>query len=99
LKVLNDIGISAIETHLEKLTDQLCEQLLDTAYEVVSSRRTGEKSQIVCIRNTSGLSSMDLYTHLRKRNIITAPRGERLRISPHFYNTHEEIDELVKALP
>jgi selenocysteine lyase/cysteine desulfurase len=42
---------------------------------------------------------MDLYTHLRKRSIITAPRGERLRISPHFYNTHEEIDELVKALP
>lgn len=99
LKLLNEVGISAIETHLEKLTDDLCEQLQDTTYEVVSSRRTGEKSQIVCIRNTAGLSSMDLYTHLRKRNIITAPRGDRLRISPHFYNTHEEIDELVKALP
>ena len=99
LKLLNEVGISAIESHLEKLTDHLCEQLQDTAYEVVSSRRTGEKSQIVCIRNTTGLSSMDLYTHLRKRNIITAPRGDRLRISPHFYNTHEEIDELVKALP
>jgi selenocysteine lyase/cysteine desulfurase len=99
LKLLNEVGISAIETHLEKLTDHLCEQLQYTAYEVVSSRLTREKSQIVCIRNTTGLSSMDLYTHLRKRNIITAPRGDRLRISPHFYNTHEEIDELVKALP
>ncbi len=99
LKLLNEVGVSAIETHLEKLTDHLCEQLQDTAYEVVSSRRTGEKSQIVCIRNTTGLSSMDLYAHLRKRNIVTAPRGDRLRISPHFYNTHEEIDELVKALP
>jgi selenocysteine lyase/cysteine desulfurase len=99
LKLLNEVGISAIESHLEKLTDHLCEQLQDTAYEVVSSRRTGEKSQIVCIRNTTGLSSMDLYTHLRKRNIITAPRGDRLRISPHFYNTHEEIDELLNALP
>jgi len=59
----------------------------------------GEKSQIVCIRNTAGLSPMDLYSHLRKRNIITAPRGDRLRISPHFYNTLEEMDELVKALP
>ena len=99
LKLLNEVGISAIETHLEKLTDHLCEQLQYTAYEVVSSRLTREKSQIVCIRNTTGLSSMDLYTHLRKRNIITAPRGDRLRISPHFYNTQEEIDELVKALP
>jgi selenocysteine lyase/cysteine desulfurase len=99
LKLLNEVGISTIQVHLEKLTDHLCEQLRNTDYEIVSSRRKGEKSQIVCIRNTAGLSSMDLYTHLRKRNIITAPRGDRLRISPHFYNTLEELDELVKALP
>ena len=99
LKILNEIGISTIQAHLEKLTDYLCEQLQNTAYEVVSSRRREEKSQIVCIRNTAGMSSMDLYTHLRKRNIVTAPRGDRLRISPHFYNTFEEIDDLLKALP
>jgi selenocysteine lyase/cysteine desulfurase len=99
LKLLNEIGISTIQAYLEKLTDYLCEQLQNTDYELVSSRRKGEKSQIVCIRNTAGLSPMDLYTQLRKRNIITAPRGDRLRISPHFYNALEEIDELVKALP
>ena len=99
LKLLNDVGISAIQAHLEKLTDYLCEQLRNTDYEVVSSRHKGEKSQIVCIRKTAGLTSMDLYSHLRKRNIITAPRGDRLRISPHFYNTLEEMDELVMALP
>ncbi|HKB66104.1 MAG TPA: aminotransferase class V-fold PLP-dependent enzyme [Pyrinomonadaceae bacterium] len=99
LKLLNEVGISTIQAYLEKLTDYLCEQLQNTDYELVSSRRKGEKSQIVCIRNTAGLSPMDLYKHLRKRNIITAPRGDRLRISPHFYNTLEEIDELVKALP
>jgi len=42
---------------------------------------------------------MDLYTHLKNKNIITAPRGDRLRISPHFYNTLEEIDQLVSTLP
>ncbi|HYU99197.1 MAG TPA: aminotransferase class V-fold PLP-dependent enzyme [Pyrinomonadaceae bacterium] len=99
LKLLNEVGINTIQAHLEKLTDHLCEQLRNTNYEVVSSRRKGEKSQIVCIRNTAGQSSMDLYSHLRKRNIVTAPRGDRLRISPHFYNRLEEIDELVKALP
>jgi selenocysteine lyase/cysteine desulfurase len=99
LKLLNEAGISTIQAYLEKLTDYLCEQLQNTDYELVSSRLKAEKSQIVCIRNTAGLTPMDLYTHLRKRNIITAPRGDRLRISPHFYNTLEEIDELVKALP
>ena len=99
LKLLNEVGVSRIQAYLETLTDHLCEQLRKTSYEVVSSRRAGEKSQIVCIRNTAGLSSMDLYAHLKKRNIITAPRGDRLRISPHFYNSIEEMAELVNALP
>ncbi len=99
LKLLNEVGIPRIQAYLETLTDHLCERLRDRDYKVVSSRRLGEKSQIVCIRHTGGLSSMDLYAHLKKRNIITAPRGDRLRISPHLYNTLEEIDELVKALP
>jgi cysteine desulfurase / selenocysteine lyase len=99
LKLLNEVGIGSIQGYLETLTDYLCEQLRNTPYEVVSSRQAGEKSQIVCIRNTAGRSPMDLYVHLKNKNIITAPRGDRLRISPHFYNTLEEIDELVKALP
>src|ERR1044072_2669898 len=98
LNLLNEVGIRRIQAHLELLTDSLCEQLGNTAYEVISSRQTGEKSQIVCIRHP-GLTSMELYSHLKQRNIVTAPRGDRLRISPHFYNTPEEIDALVAALP
>ncbi len=99
LDLLTATGIPNIQRHLETLTDHLCDKLQDTDYQVVSSRRIGEKSQIVCIRHTGGLTSMDLYSHLKKRNIITAPRGDRLRISPHLYNTLEEIEELVVALP
>jgi cysteine desulfurase / selenocysteine lyase len=99
LDLLIETGISSIHSYLEALTDDLCEQLRDTDYQVVSSRRPAERSQIVCIRHTAGLTSMDLYAHLKKRNIITAPRGDRLRISPHLYNSHEEIEELVDALP
>ena len=99
LKLLNEVGVAKIQMHLEMLTDHLCERLQNTGYEVVSSRRVGEKSQIVCIRHLNGLSAMDLYAHLKQRNIITAPRADRLRISPHLYNTLEEIDGLVSALP
>ena len=99
LDLLTEVGIHRIQSHLELITDHLCEQLKGADYQVVSSRRAGEKSQIVCIRHTGGLTSMELYSHLKKRNIITAPRGDRLRISPHLYNTLEEMDELVNALP
>jgi selenocysteine lyase/cysteine desulfurase len=99
LELLTRTGIHNIAQYLEQLTDYLCERLSSTAYEVASSRLAAEKSQIVCIRNRRGLTPMALYAHLKARNIITAPRGDRLRIAPHFYNTFAEIDEFVDNLP
>jgi selenocysteine lyase/cysteine desulfurase len=99
LKILSETRINRIQAHLEALTDYLCERLASKPYRIVSSRQRGEKSQIVCIQHTGGLSAMNLYAHLKERGIITAPRGDRLRISPHLYNTAEEIGSLVDSLP
>jgi cysteine desulfurase / selenocysteine lyase len=99
LKLLTEVGIVKIQKHLEMLTDHLCERLRDSCYAVLSSRRPTEKSQIVSIQHRGSFTAMDLYLHLKNRDIITAPRGTGLRISPHFYNTIEEVDALVAALP
>jgi len=99
LKLLTETGVERIAAYLEQLTDYLCERLRNRGYQIVSSRRPGEKSQIVCVRHNRGLTPMALYAHLKQRNIITAPRGDRLRIAPHLYNTREDIDALVDALP
>jgi selenocysteine lyase/cysteine desulfurase len=99
LELLSRFGVQNVANYLEELTDHLCEGLKSRNYEVVSSRAPGEKSQIVCTAPHKGSSAMDLYIHLRERNIITAPRNDRLRISPHVYNTAAEVDEFIKALP
>lgn len=99
LKLLHETGVERISVHLNELTDYLCEQLQGHDYEIVSSRRAGEKSQIVCIRHRGGLTPMALYSHLKLQNIHAAPRGDRLRISPHLYNLPEEIETLVNNLP
>jgi selenocysteine lyase/cysteine desulfurase len=99
LGLLKDVGIERIAAHLEGLTDYLCERLASLGYKVISSRRAGEKSQIVCLEPKEGWTAMALYAHLKKENILAAPRGDRLRISPHLYNTFEEMDALLSALP
>jgi cysteine desulfurase / selenocysteine lyase len=99
LSLLQETGVERIAAHLGELTDYLCERLGNSRYRIVSSRLPGEKSQIVCIRHEGEWSPMALYHHLKKQGIIAAPRGTRLRISPHLYNTAEEIDALVDALP
>jgi cysteine desulfurase / selenocysteine lyase len=100
LELLTALGVAQTARHLKQLTDHLCERLRGKlSYKVVSSRLPREKSQIVCIRHQGGLEAMAVYSHLKKQTIITAPRGDRLRIAPHLYNTREEIDELVDSLP
>jgi selenocysteine lyase/cysteine desulfurase len=99
LELLTALGVAQNARYLEELTDDLCDRLRSAPYEVVSSRLAHEKSQIVCIRAEGGMSAMALYVHLKKQNIITAPRGDRLRIAPHVYSTHAEIEGLIDALP
>ncbi|HEX6283318.1 MAG TPA: aminotransferase class V-fold PLP-dependent enzyme, partial [Pyrinomonadaceae bacterium] len=56
LDLLQRYGPERIETYLEQLTDYLCERVQTRDYDIVSSRTPGEKSQIVCIRHTGGVS-------------------------------------------
>jgi len=99
LKLLHETGLKNIENYLEELTDYLCELIASKNYEIVSSRAKGEKSQIVCIKHRGGLTSNDIFKHLERENIIVSPRGDRLRIAPHFFNNREDIEKLAENLP
>jgi len=99
LQLLKNTGTGAIAAYLTQLTDYLCSRLHEKPYKVVSPRTEAEKSQIVCITSREGMPAMKLYALLRSKNIVTAPRADRLRIAPHFYNTTQDIDSLVTALP
>ena len=98
IDLLLEVGPEKIEAYLLSLSEYLAERLTSKGYEVVSSRRPGETSAIVTCRHETH-SPRDLYRLLQSKNIITAPRMNRLRISPHFYNTREEVDALIDALP
>lgn len=98
LDLLHQTGVENIERHLGELSDQICDSLARRDYQIVSSRVPGERSQIVCIKHRGGISSNELAAQLEKENVIVSPRGERLRIAPHFYNTSEDIDRLLDAL-
>jgi cysteine desulfurase / selenocysteine lyase len=99
LKIFHEYGVENINAHLLELTDYLCENINQSDYEIVSSRRGGEKSQIVCIKNKKGLTAHETVKQLHQKGVIVIPRGDRVRISPHFYNTKSDIDKLIAALP
>lgn len=99
LTLLRDTGLGAIRDHLNELTDSLCDHLSSRNYQLVSSRRPEEKSQIVCVKHRDGIPSVKIAKDLEAKGIIVSPRGDRLRIAPHFFNNLEDIERLVEGLP
>jgi cysteine desulfurase/selenocysteine lyase len=98
LDLFLEIGPEKIEQYLLSLSDYLADRLAGKGYKVAGPRNPGETSAIVTCQHPRH-SPGDLFGVLRSQNIITAPRMNRLRISPHFYNTRKEVDALIEALP
>lgn len=99
LTLLKETGLDRIEKHLESLSDELCERLAAKDYDIVSSRKDGEKSAIVCIRHRGGLDCNAIAERLMADNIVVSPRNDVLRIAPHFFNHSGDIERLIEALP
>lgn len=102
LKYLDNTGIGRITRRNKQLIQYLVKSLKQLNLELPSWIDDETKiGSHVGIR--APVPAKSLYESLKKRNIVTITRKgyagqELLRIAPHFFNTFEEIDELVEAL-
>jgi selenocysteine lyase/cysteine desulfurase len=98
IELFLETGPPAIEDYLLSLSRYLAEGLDSHGYRVIGPRNPAETSAVVTCTHDK-YTPEEVYGSLKSRGIVTAPRVGRLRISPHFYNTREEIDLLLDALP
>lgn len=98
LDLILDIGIDNIESRIMILTDQLVSGLEEKGYHVISSRKPEEKSGIVSFSHPKHDLNA-LYQRLTENQVIGALRGNGIRLSPHMYNTENEIDQVLNILP
>ena len=97
LAMFTGLGMSYIENRIITLTDQLCQGLAEKGYKLLSPREPHEKSGIVTF--TAGPDDIDaISTKLREARIVHTKRYGAIRLSPHFYNTAEEIDLVLNLL-
>lgn len=99
LELFESVGQDEIQYRVKQNTDMLVEGLQRKGWNVHSPRTASEWSGIVTF--SSDAHDLDaLRKHLRSEfKIIVANRLGRLRASPHFYNSPDEIAQLVEALP
>lgn len=90
-------GIDTISKRVLMRTDRLCRGLEQRGYSILSSREDGHKPRIVPFKHST-LPSFELYNLLLANRIQGTERAEYIRLSPHFYNSEEEIDEVLALL-
>lgn len=99
LELLLEVGLENVWKRVKELTDRLVTGIREKGYRIISSRQPGESSGIVAFASDRH-DPEHVRQHLKaEHRIIVAVRQNRLRASPHFYNTIEEMDHLIRVLP
>jgi selenocysteine lyase/cysteine desulfurase len=93
MKMLLNYGIENVRKGIMKLTDRLIEAAEDLGLKLQTPKERQCRSGIV---NFKIDGSQELVEKLGKKGIVVSARANGIRVSPHFYNTEEEIDALMK---
>ena len=86
LKLIEDIGIMEIEEQNLKLSRMLWEGINNLDYQLLTP--PGTQSSIVAFTTKKAAELKELF---KENRIIVTQRENLVRISPHFFNTEDEI--------
>jgi cysteine desulfurase/selenocysteine lyase len=95
LELLSEIGTIGIEKQVLRLLDILIDYLQDNSYQIKSSLDPLHRSGILSF---SGKNCLKLHQTLSRKKIITSFRENSIRVSPHFYNSPEDMEKLISVL-
>jgi selenocysteine lyase/cysteine desulfurase len=95
LRMLLDVGIESIERRILDLTDYLMESITKLGLELQTPQERAYRSGIVNFRVKN---PKEVAEKLDKKGIVVSARANGIRVSPHFYNTEDEIDKLIEEV-
>lgn len=96
LALLEEEGIGNIERRVLHLGDHIIGHLRQRKLKILSSTEPGERSGSVCFAGDMDYKKLALF--LREHHVIVSVRDNFVRLSPHFYNTENEIERFFALL-
>lgn len=102
IDMLLELGIPRAASRILELKAHLVNALLARDFEITGPIEGEKASGITTFRHPRE-SSLTLFQRLEEKKVIASHRFDRagrdyIRISPHFYNTIEELDRTIEAL-
>jgi selenocysteine lyase/cysteine desulfurase len=94
MKLLLEVGLKEIQKRVWGLSDRIVEGARELGIETNSPINARNRSGIV---NLGLQNSEKLEEQLLSRGIVVSAR-KGIRVSPHFYNTEEEVERFLSVL-
>ena len=94
-EIIDELGIEAIRDRNCGLTEHLVERARASGFQLTIAPDPADRSAIVMIRHGDPPGAVK---YLAEGGIIVDHRPGHVRVSPHFYNTLDEIDQCVDTL-
>ncbi len=96
LEIITEIGIDNIRKRSIEMTDKLISSAKENDWQVKTPDKANERGGTVSL-NIPNAQAVE--RELLKRNFLVDYRPNAgVRVSPHFYNTDQEIDDLIREL-
>jgi selenocysteine lyase/cysteine desulfurase len=95
IELLLEIGIERTAEHVRQLNDWLIDEVVAMGGSVATPADPARRGPMIAVR---ALDADQLVGRLAERGIVTSSRAGNVRISPHCYNTAEDIEQLLVAL-
>lgn len=96
LDLFHNFGMKNIEKKILENTSYFIQKLSEIGIEpILKNVPDSSRAGIVSFKSEK---STEIFQELERKKIFCAVRAGVVRISPHFYNTHDEIDHVVVEL-
>jgi cysteine desulfurase/selenocysteine lyase len=95
---LLSIGLDHVDQHNQTLVDQLLEGFDGKRFDILSPRPKKERTNIVVFSFHDASKNSHLFEFLEGKGFHLALWKNKLRVSPHIYNTPQEMEKLKTAL-
>lgn len=97
IRLLLDVGMPTVSKRVRSLVSMLRTGLSGLGFESMTPASPERSAGIITCRKP-GVASSVLYERLRQDRLVCSMREDWLRISPHFYNSEEEVERFVQNL-
>ena len=98
LAMFTGLGMAFIEAQVLAITDALAMGVKARGYRLLSPRGDGEKSGILAFAPASAAELEAISARLKEARVIHTCRDGYIRLSPHFYNSAAEVEEVLNLL-